>query len=83
MLADGFPGRPGAGSRRRGNRREAPGRNGEGSQHARDRTRTLEGEVAADQRVLMVGFAARVMVTMERVLEVGGGMVSRLGLTVP
>lgn len=81
MVADGFPWLLEAGSRRRLSRRETDAWVGSGSQHFRDRLRTLKDEVATDQRMLMVGLAACVVVAMKRVLEVGR-MMARLDMMV-
>ncbi len=81
MVADGLPRRLKAGSRRRLDRRETDAGIGSGSQHFRDRPRTLKDEVATDQRMLVVSLAARVVVAMKRVLEVGR-MMARLGMMV-
>lgn len=82
MVADGFPWLLEAGSRRRLRYRETDAGIGSGSQHFRDRPRTLKDEVATDQRMLVVSLAALMVVAMKGIIEVSGTL-TRLSPMVP
>jgi hypothetical protein len=74
MVTDCFAAPAREAAHRRENRPDGDAGFGSGSHEVCDHPRTLENDVATDQRMLMRGLTARVVVSMERVFQVRGVM---------